>query len=408
MSCLQNPPATARRALALLLLAIALPSLEAARAADDAPADTGGSAVLAPEGGPIFGILDAGVRHVGQVSSAGSLTQFASGLNTSRVGIRGSEDIGDGIQASLRLVAGLNPGTGVQSNSGALFDRTADVGLRVHETQLRFGRQEGFGYELAAAGATDPISMALNVPDYASPAAAGSKAPVLGANPLQAVYSYTYGQLRFNNVLRAETTGNPWSAGVQYSVGGVASQATADSLRAAHLGWSAAPLRADALVQQTRDIRDRLSTLYVLAGSYEHAAWKFQAGVHRLDIDAGFDSSTLGNGASSSGILGTSTTVSPVLASPTQDFRLRVLDAGATWTVVPGRVLTLAAYRTTTDGLAAGQNNTVVGLGKWYLAPRVALYLAIDHATSTGQLAVKTVSGTTVENATSAGINVRF
>jgi predicted porin len=356
----------------------------------------------------LYGILDSGVRHIDQASKAGAVTQYASGLNTSRFGFRGTEKIDADFRAIFRLEDGFNPGTGVQSNSGAIFDRTAIVGLGWRNWDLKLGRQEGFGYELAASGATDPLSMALNLPNPASPAAAGSKAPVLGANPLQALYSYTYGQLRFNNVVRVSTDNPDWSAGVLYALGGVAGSFSADAVRAGHVGVFLGPTHWQAIFQQSADLHGNHSSLGVLAGVWDADTWKVQAGVHDLRIDAGFDSSTLGNGASGTGILGSSTTVATTLAGTHQNFRFTIADLGGTWKVTPKTPLTLAAYKTRSEGAGEGHSIAIVALGKWYLSRRTALYLEADHAVSSGTLANRTVSSGSSEMAYMTGVNVRF
>ena len=356
----------------------------------------------------VYGIVDGGVRHLDRASKAGAVTQFASGLNTSRLGLRGIEKIDGGLRATFRLENGFNPGTGVQSNSGALFDRNATVGLGWKDWDAKLGRQEGFGYELAASGVTDPLSMALNLPNPASPAAAGSKAPVLGANPLQALYSYTYGQLRFNNVLRVSTDTPSWSGGLLYALGGVAGSSSANSARAGHLGARLGPTRWEAIYQQSLDAHGTHSDLAVLAGTWEVDAWKVQAGIHQLRVGAGFDSSTLGNGASASGILGSSTTVAAGLAGSRQNFRFTIADLGATWKVTPAVPVTLAGYRTRSEGAGPGGSVALVALGKWYLSRKTALYLEADHAVSSGTLGTKTVTTGANELAYMAGVNVRF
>jgi hypothetical protein len=268
---------------------------------------------------------------------------------------------------------------------------------------------EGFGYELAASGATDPLNMALNLPNYSSPAAAGSKAPVLGANPLQGVYAYTYGQLRFNNAVRLSIDTGNWSAGVIYSFGGVAGNFSDNSVRAGHLGWHLGPSGGfDAVAQQSLDLSGNRSTLYALAGSWNVSAFRLQAGFHQLRIDAGFNSAGLGDGGSSSGILGNSTTVSPVLATSKENFRFQVSDLGVTWTVAPGRLVTLAAYRSESQGAGQGDSIALVALGKWFLSPRVAVYLEADHDNSSGRLAIKPASGTSIATAYMTGINLHF
>jgi predicted porin len=368
------------------------------------------AALGAPDAGSvqIYGILDAGLRHIDQASKAGAVTQFASGLNTSRFRFRGTEKIDGDLRATLRLEDGFNPGTGEKSNANSFFDRTATVGLGWREWDLKLGRQEGYGYELAASGVTDPLSMALNLPNPASPAAAGSKAPVLGANPLQALYSYTYGQLRYNNAVRVSTDTQYWSAGLLYALGGVAGASTANTLRAGHVGAHIGPTRWEGIYQQAVDAQGAHSDLGVLAGIWEVDAWKLQAGVHQLRVGAGFDSTGLGNGASGSGILGSSTTVSTALAGAHQAFRFTIADLGATWKVTPVAPLTLAAYRTRSDGAGPGSSTALVALGKYYLSRRTAVYLEADHAVSSGTLGARTVSTGASELAYMAGVNVRF
>lgn len=355
----------------------------------------------------VYGIIDGGIRHVSQANAAGALTQFVSGLNTSRFGLRGSESLGDDLRATFRLLSGFNAGTGAQSNA-ALFDRTAAVGLGGRRWDLQLGRQEGFGYEDAAAGRTDPLQMALNYPNYASPAAAGSKAPVLGADPLQGLYTYTYGQLRYDNALRLSTGGANWSGGLFYALGGVAGSFGADAARGARLDGHLGPVGAEVLWQQSEDLNGSKSTLDVIAATWELDAWKFQAGLHQLNIDAGFNSAGLGNGGSSSGIQGNSTSVSTVLAGAKQGFHESIADLAATWQATVAVPVTLAVYRTHTDGTAPGSSLALVGLGKYYLSRRTALYLELDHARQGGQLAVKTVNTLPEFTGYMFGLNHRF
>jgi predicted porin len=391
------------------LVGLALSSLGSGAYAESVSED-GGAYPTTPVIGSsvqIYGIVDSGLRHVDQSSSAGNLTQFTSGLNTSRVGLRGNEAIDADFRAGFRLESGFSTGTGGQSNT-ALFDRTAAASLGWRSWDLKLGRQEGFGYEDAATGATDPLHMALNFPNYSSPAAAGSKAPVLGANPLQAIYTYTYGQLRYDNALRLETHGQSWAGGLLYAVGGVAGSWTDDTARGARISGALGPVSGEALFQQSVDGSGNKSTLGVLAGTWQVAAWTLQAGVHDLHIEAGFNSSGLGNGGSASGIQGNSTTVSTALATAKENFSNVVADLAATWQATDRIPVTLAAYKTHVDGAGPGNSTAVVGLGKYCLSKRTALYLELDHAIESGTLATKPVS--TVADATSylIGINHRF
>jgi predicted porin len=60
----------------------------------------------------LFGIVDLAVKHV-RGDGNGKQTQLArDGYNSSRLGFRGTEDLGGGMSASFWLEAGINPDTG--------------------------------------------------------------------------------------------------------------------------------------------------------------------------------------------------------------------------------------------------------------------------------------------------------
>ncbi len=369
-------------------------------ASDDVP-----KADLLPQ---FYGIYDIGVRHVGRVAAAAPLTQFVSGLNTSRWGLIEVVPIDADWRARIRLEGGFNSSSGSLSNSKTPIDRIATIGVGWRGLDFRTGRVEGFGYKLAADGTTDPLSMALNLPNYSSPAAAGSKAAVLGANPLQALYSYTYGQLRYNSAFTFTGAGERLSWGALSSLGGAAGSLRADAVRGVKLQWRSPPVQFNAIVQQSLDASGRLSTLEVAAGTWSRGPWRLQAALHRLRIGAGFDSSGLGNGASSSVPLGSSTTVSTDLAPANQDFHLQVADLGATRRLGGAYALTLAGYQTRTEGAGPGRSLATVALLTRRLTEDLHLYLEADHANSSGSLAVRTLSSTATSFALMCGMNLRF
>jgi predicted porin len=104
----------------------------------------------------LFGIVDATFAHgMGDVSSKTRLTN--SGYNSSRLGFRGTEDLGGGMSASFWLEAGLNnddgqgaatnannqasgAGAGVNGRQGLTFNRRSTVSLAGGWGELRIGR----------------------------------------------------------------------------------------------------------------------------------------------------------------------------------------------------------------------------------------------------------------------------
>ena len=86
----------------------------------------------------LFGIVDASARYV-KNGSAGSQKQLAAGgLNTSRFGFRGSEDLGSGLRAAFHLEAGISPDTG--TTDAKFFGRRATVSLLGSFGEVRLGR----------------------------------------------------------------------------------------------------------------------------------------------------------------------------------------------------------------------------------------------------------------------------
>jgi len=97
----------------------------------------------------LFGVVDTAVQHI---RGDGRLTRLDSGgLNGSRLGFKGQEDLGGGLAASFHLEAGLNTDSGrgrptsfdnVTDTSGDFisFNRRSTVGLMGRFGEIRAGR----------------------------------------------------------------------------------------------------------------------------------------------------------------------------------------------------------------------------------------------------------------------------
>ena len=81
----------------------------------------------------IYGIIDTAVEHLSNTAPGGaSLTRMpnlSGGQFPSRIGFRGSEDLGGGLKAVFTLENGLAPDSGGLNQGGRLFGRQAWVGL---------------------------------------------------------------------------------------------------------------------------------------------------------------------------------------------------------------------------------------------------------------------------------------
>lgn len=97
----------------------------------------------------LFGVLDAGVSYYDTKTNTpggGSVkqsqwAQSSSGYNSSRLGFRGTEDLGGGLAASFWLEAGLGNDTGAAGGGGTqLFNRRSTVSLSGGFGEIRIGR----------------------------------------------------------------------------------------------------------------------------------------------------------------------------------------------------------------------------------------------------------------------------
>ncbi|WP_109476288.1 porin [Paraburkholderia sp. C35] len=94
----------------------------------------------------LYGLIDAGAtyaNHVATPTGHGSLVKFGDGVaQGNRWGIRGVEDLGDGLRAIFTLESGFAVGNGASLQGGALFGREAWVGLEEKSIgSVTFGRQ---------------------------------------------------------------------------------------------------------------------------------------------------------------------------------------------------------------------------------------------------------------------------
>jgi GBP family porin len=150
----------------------------------------------------IYGILDLGIDYdSGKTGRAATGATPKWSLNSgqtsgSRLGFKGSEDLGDGLSAIFALESGVNADDGTLGYGGRLFGRQSWVGLNGNFGSVKLGRQVSttylalqtidpfsvnsagdgqrvYGYGL---GKIDPISRADNSVIYQTPTVAGFNA----------------------------------------------------------------------------------------------------------------------------------------------------------------------------------------------------------------------------------------
>ena len=113
----------------------------------------------------LYGILDGGIGYQKYDSDAGpeaKRTGLINGIQSgNRWGLRGTEDLGNGLQAVFQLESGFGLDTGHSAQGGRLFGRHATLGLRSDAWgQLDLGRQSNIASKYF--GAIDPFGLGFN------------------------------------------------------------------------------------------------------------------------------------------------------------------------------------------------------------------------------------------------------
>lgn len=104
----------------------------------------------------VYGVVDTGFQMHNNGTDTYSRASN-SGLAASRLGFRGSEDLGKGLKLQFQLEAGLNPSNGsvgvITATSNEMFNRAAWLGVSGAFGEIRVGRQD-----VTAAHAVDTFT----------------------------------------------------------------------------------------------------------------------------------------------------------------------------------------------------------------------------------------------------------
>jgi predicted porin len=205
----------------------------------------------------LYGVMDVGLNFrtaagSGSDGKSASALQLASGNElTSRWGLLGNEDLGDGLALTFKLESGFNAATGsgnfsvpFPADTGALFDRSAVVGI----TSTRWGKVllgrnwSPFFDGISAGDATGY----LNFGSLANATFQNSSNlnPALGlSGAASGQYSAANGGLMYtwvNNSVKYMLPDNTYglTGGLLYSFGGTAGSLSNKSAMSANLNWT--------------------------------------------------------------------------------------------------------------------------------------------------------------------------
>jgi len=316
----------------------------------------------------IYGIVDAAI--VGENGgSAGHVTKITSGAaSASRIGFRGTEELGDGLAAFFTLETGARIDTGEVDAAGTIFNRQAFVGLRTKAGSVALGRQYT-PYHTTLTAVADPFGTG-----YAG--TSKNLFPDNGTN-VRASNTITYASPKVNGV----------NVDLAYSAGEQTALAAGRQFGGA-IGYANGPLTVRlAYNSKNTDVaatgvKHDLGRNTLLGANYDFKWIKLYTA---YGIDKGFNSATLGNANNPYG---------GVKPTPSTDGRDMLLGLRAP--VGPGTLMFSTMHKD--DRTHFNQDATSWGIGYLYdLSKRTGLYAAYAHINN------KNGAGYTVANNSESG-----
>jgi predicted porin len=228
-----------------------------------------------------YGVMDMGVS-VDRGGIAGTSTRLTSGMATqSRLGFRGTEDLGGGLSALFVIEGGIHADVGTSTQNNTLFGRSTIVGLKGNFGTVTLGLQD------------TPLFTTLNV--VVDPFRNG----IARSNNLMNPTGFRSG----NSILYRSNDMNGFSGDVMYVAGEVAGDSEAGRAVGGSFGYAKGPLAAriafhnrnndTALVKGTEDAKNTL-----LGANYDFGPVK---GFFGYEINKGLNSASLNNTAATFG-----------------------------------------------------------------------------------------------------------
>jgi predicted porin len=345
------------------------------------------SSAFAQSNVTIYGIVDTSIRYVNHDNAAGnSNIKLDNGaISNSRIGFKGTEDLGGGLKANFRLENGFSSDTGALSSSGVLFSRQSWVGLSNSYGQLRLGRQNTPLFDLLADH-FDP----LTVGNYDS----NSWLPAGGT------------LVRTSNMVRYDGSFNNFAVGVSYAMGETAGSVRTGSQFSSSLQYTLGSFSVGGGYQQTVSSTNnsyKASTIN-LNVSYVLGAAKLFAGYYNIKDSTGaytssYFSSVNSLAYSTNGIAGIQR-------------RDNAWFLGSTYQLTPAWSLTGAGYYDTSKNvslsgsgnLGSGKRYTLVAETEYALSKRTQLYGTVDYNKVKGAQSIELANG---KSQTGLGVGIR-
>jgi predicted porin len=200
----------------------------------------------------VYGLVDAGITYESG-GAAGNVWKMATGVkNGSRLGFKGTEDLGGGLNAHFQLENGFDADTGALRQGGRLFGRQGYVGLGGTFGSVDLGRQY------------TPFFVALDTVDPFDTGLTGSSTNLM--NP---------GTVRTDNAIQYSSMNmGGFTANVLYGLGEKAGNTSLNSTTDLSLNYANGPIGVYGAYDYQKLTPTNRQKLALLGGTYDFSVVK--------------------------------------------------------------------------------------------------------------------------------------
>jgi len=334
---------------------------------------------LTPVDVRLYGVADVSLRYLKGTTphNDGSLFMTSGALSASRWGIRGREDLGNGLATIFELESGFRLFDGALTVPGRFFNRKAFVGMQGDFGEITLGVRNNALWELLITG-WDPLLVGIYPQHGWVPMTFASN----GRNILNSIqYRKTFSDIRI---------------GLGHNVGGQPDSSRKNAGYVASISYVGQPFGLSANVLQNRNVNALAQTTYNLLMRYDLGPARLTMGYYNSSDKTGFVDSVL------------ATATGPQPDNPRKD---HVFFAGLAYKISPPALLTASFYydrARNVNGLAGdagkGSRRGFVLLAQYSLSRATQVYATADHNIVRG---ASRVSFPNRNRQTGAGVGLR-
>lgn len=211
----------------------------------------------------IYGLLDMSVNSIHSDSMPTTVTLDSGKFLGSRLGFKGSENLGNGYSVEFKLENGFDGDTGRAGQGGRIFGRQSYIGLNGDFGALKVGRQWIPAY--MALAAIDPLEVGM----------AGDASVWLGANVFDVI------DVRTSNAVNYTGSARGVSVVLSYGLGEVTGNSAADRQLGYVLGYTNGPFNGVLTQHTINDATGTGSARATILG----ATWNFGPAMAHVAFD---------------------------------------------------------------------------------------------------------------------------